>query len=437
MEETIPVVELAATDAAGAASPAAVSPDRPVAATGLPTWCHDALLVNLGWLGTGLASKVADLPFSYVLKDGLHLTEAGLAAFVFWMNFPIYVKPLVGIFSDGVPIFGTRRKHYLLISLLAGGALWMAVGLVPRTYSSLIITFLALNVFLVLTSCVLGGLMVEVGKRDNSTGKLSAERVGITRVVGLVGSPLGGLLVRLPFAISGAIAGALHLALFPLYSGYLKEEPVAPVRKNVLPELSRQCLAMVQSRTLMAAAGLIILVIASPGFGTPLFYYQTNELKFSPVFIGSLGVVGSIFSVLGAILYRLACTQLSLRRLLVLSIVVHVLGTLTFLAYHSHGTALVITAIESMTNALAILPLYDLAARATPKGSEALGYSVMMSVWNLTQGLSNVSGSWLSDHFHLQIPQLVWINAGTTALVLLFVPFLPKALMDRKDGEQN
>src|SRR5258708_34581555 len=59
------------------------------------------------------------------------------------------------------------------------------------------------------------------------------------------------------------------------------------------------------------------------------------------------------------------------------------------------GTAIAITALEGMTGTLAILPVYDLAARGTPRGSEALGYSVMMSVWNLTNSLSDWVGSTL------------------------------------------
>ena len=33
------------------------------------------------------------------------------------------------------------------------------------------------------------------------------------------------------------------------------------------------------------------MVVAAPGFGTPLFYEQTDRLRFTPEFIGWLGVV--------------------------------------------------------------------------------------------------------------------------------------------------
>ena len=38
-------------------------------------------------------------------------------------------------------------------------------------------------------------------------------------------------------------------------------------------------------------------------------------------------------------------------------------------------------------------------------------------------------------HWHLGFQHLVWLNAGTTILVLAAVPFLPRALADRREGE--
>jgi hypothetical protein len=77
----------------------------------------------------------------------------------------------------------------------------------------------------------------------------------------------------------------------------------------------------------------------------------------------------------------------------------------------------------------------DLAVRATPRGCESLGFSLMMSARNLALGGSDVIGSKLVDSYGWAFHQLVWLNAGTTALVLVFIPFLPRLIMSRKDGE--
>jgi hypothetical protein len=74
------------------------------------------------------------------------------------------------------------------------------------------------------------------------------------------------------------------------------------------------------------------------------------------------------------------------------------------------------------------------AVRATPKGCEGMGFSLMMSVRNTGLGVSDILGSRLIEHYHFTFFNLVWLNAGTTALVLIAVPFLPKILMDRSDS---
>jgi hypothetical protein len=79
----------------------------------------------------------------------------------------------------------------------------------------------------------------------------------------------------------------------------------------------------------------------------------------------------------------------------------------------------------------------SLAARATPKGSEALGYSLMLALGNLGRSLSEVLGSHLFDKFQLGFMNPLWLNAGTTALVLVAVPFLPAYRVDKKEGEST
>jgi predicted MFS family arabinose efflux permease len=74
----------------------------------------------------------------------------------------------------------------------------------------------------------------------------------------------------------------------------------------------------------------------------------------------------------------------------------------------------------------------SLAARATPKGCEGLGYSLMLSVFTVAMYGADVVGSYLADH-KWPFANLVYLNAGTTAIVLLLLPFLPAALMRGKD----
>jgi hypothetical protein len=95
--------------------------------------------------------------------------------------------------------------------------------------------------------------------------------------------------------------------------------------------------------------------------------------------------------------------------------------------------------IESQTGlfgGLAEVALVDLAARATPKDCEGLGYSLILAFRNLALFGADVVGSYLVDH-KWAFSNLVLLNAGTTAIVLLLVPFLPAALKGSKDAPLN
>ena len=369
-----------------------------------------AMLLAVGWLGTNLALSIFDLPMKFLLKDQLHLTPPMVAAFFALGNFTNYIKPLAGILTDSVPFLGTRRRHYLLLGIGGGGVFWVLLGLVPRTYDSLLITYTLFYITVVLTSTTLGGRMVEIGQEFRAAGRLTAQRIATFRIATLVGGPIGGILASYRFGITLGISAAIHFALTGLFYRAMPEAPVARLNTRVRDEALLQLRRLIHNRTLLAAAGMICLVAAAPGFGTPLLFYQADVLQFSKPFIGTLGSVGAASGLAGAGLYYAFCRRLPLRTLLAGSIVVHVLGTVTFLYYHSYTSALVISGISGITGTLAMLPIYDLSARATPSGSEAIGYAVMMSVWNLTNALSDWSGSWIYERFHLSFLNLVWLT---------------------------
>jgi MFS family permease len=393
-----------------------------------------ALLMWLGWAGTNLGIAVADLPLKFLLKDKLHCTAAAVSAFFALGAFTNYIKPLAGVLVDSVPLFGTRRRWYLIGSLIGSGVFWILLAIVPRTYNILLVTYAILYVTIVFTSTSLGGVMVEVGQKFNAAGRLTAQRISAFRLGSLLGGPIGGYLSNTPFIIAMSAASLLHLMLVPLYVVGLPEPPTARLNRSVLVEALSQFKILLRSTTLLSAALMIFLIAASPGFGTPLLFHQTNTLHFSKPFVGNLVFVAAATGLLTTIGYYAACRKLNLKMLVTGSIIVHAIGTVTYLYYRNETAAIVITAISGVTGTLAMLPVYDLAARGTPKGSEAIGYAVMMSVWNLTNALSDYIGSFLFTRFHLTFHDLVFVNAGTTLLVLIVVPFLPLALMSRRDG---
>jgi len=202
----------------------------------------------------------------------------------------------------------------------------------------------------------------------------------------------------------------------------------------VLGAAGHELRTLVGSRTLWAAGSFLALVYIAPGFTTPLLYLQTDALGFSPAFIGLMETIEGGAGLLGAALYGVACRTFTLRQLLTTAIAVNALVTLLYLFY-GRGSAPFIHGIAGLAVVASELALMDLAVRSTPPGCESLGFALMMSARNFAISGSDVVGSWLVDSHGWAFHQLVWLNAGTTALVLCLIPLLPRLIVSRRDGE--
>ncbi len=420
---------LAADVASESAAAAAASEARHKSLT---RW---AVLIGAGVFATTMSQPaVLRLPFQNLLKADLHVSRATMASFFALSTLAWYFKPLAGIFTDSVPLFGTRRKYYLILSAVIAGALYLVVGLVPRTYMSVLLAMIAVNCMLVFGSTVVGGLIVEIGNRERATGRLNSSRYVVMNACTLIGGPLGGFLAARAFGFT-AIAGSLiALSVVPFAWWMVKEPRVALKDSQAWNNAKTQFHTLMRSKTLWTAAGLLFLVYIAPGFSTPLYYFQVDTLKLSQGFIGTLILLAGAFGIVGAFLYSFMCKKWTLRTLLYISIIISVLGTMLYLFYHSATAAAIIESQNGLIGTVAELALMDLAARATPKGNEGLGFALMMSVRNGGAALSDIFGSWLIDHHYVTFFNLVWLNAGTTALILFVIPFLPHILTDHSDA---
>ena len=385
-------------------------------------------------------------PLRFLLKDHLHVTPARLSLFFLLSGFAWYLKPIFGLIVDGIPLFGTRRRWYMILSSSLGAAMWLMMGLVPRTYQSLLYVDIALGVMMVFASTIMGALLVEVGQRFGATGRISSLREGIQDATFILSGPLGGWLAKKDFLLTAGIGGAFLVSLAVVAWFFLPEKPIARPDGNVWREAGRQFKVLGKSGTLWAAAGLTFLFFLAPGFSTPLLFVQSNQLHLSDQFVGNLTAVDGVGQVIGAVAYGLLCRRMRLRPLLLLGIGLAALSPLLYLHYHTKSE---VVSVELLYNALTIfgcVPLYDMAARATPRGCEGIGYALMMSVRNFALkggdyvGSKMFQGQWHISALHVTLPHmpfphLVWVNAISTAIALLLVPLLPRVLVTQREGE--
>lgn len=380
---------------------------------------------------------IGQLPIRYLLKNHLGVAPEQMSLFLLLATIAWYVKPLAGLISDSVPLFGTRRRHYLMISSALAGVCWLAMAAVPRTYYPILLTAIVLNFMMVMASTVMGGLLVEEAQRFQATGRLSSLREGVEMFAGAAGLLVGGYLAEIAFGWTPVVAASFLFALALFVFFFLDEKPVARKNKKAWSEARSNVSNLLHSRTLLTASALLFLFYMAPGIGTPLYYLQTNTLKFSQAFIGWQSVISGATGVIGALAYARACKVFRLGYLLAAGIVLNALSTGLYIEYHSRDSAMIIVAANGLLSTFGVLPLFDLATRATPKGCEGLGFAVMMSLRNFALASADWIGSWLMESLDWPFESLVIINASTTLMVLFAIPFLPYELLSQRETDSS
>ena len=398
---------------------------------------YAALVIIAGVLATTLAQPqvLARLPLQNLLKNELHLDRTANAAFFFWAGLAWYLKPFAGILTDAFPLFGSRRKSYIVISASLAALFWLALTVTPHEFRDLLLVVILINTFMVIASTVVGGYMVETAQANSGSGRLTAVRQFVQQACFIVNGPAAGYLASIAFGWTAAACGGIMLLLVPVTILFLQERRQQPDSRQILANARAQLINIATARTMWGAAGLMALFYIAPGFATALFYKQQNELHLDTQAQGFLQLIAGVCGVLAALGYGVLCRRLNLRTLLVGCMIFATTANLGYLFYSSAGRAQAIEGLNGFGYTLAELALMDLAVRATPAGSEGLGFSLMVSVRNLALFGTDWFGSHLLDEYHFSFDSLVLANSLTTLIAVPLVFLLPRLLVSRKEAE--
>jgi MFS family permease len=368
------------------------------------------------------------------------LTAGQVADFFLLATIPWFIKPLYGLISDFVPLFGRRRKSYLLLTSVLACTAGLVAGLsTEHGYWRLAILLTTMGFGLAFNDVVTDALMVENGKRHGLTGAFqSVQWAAITGASILVGL-LGGHFAEHRDLHAAFTVAALFPLLVLLMATFFVREAHAGAEGAEFLQTWAAVRAGVGERSLWLVAAFVFLFNFSPSFGPAFLYYQTDVLGFSQQYIGALDSISSAASVAGAFIYAPLSRLMPLRRLINIVIGLSVLATLAYLLYRGSGSALAIHIVWGVTGMVTALAFLDLAAKACPGRVEATFFALLMSVFNLgTQAGQNV-GAHLYTVFG-EGPQaytwLVMISTAATAAVWLLVPLVHIERIEAHSREQ-
>mmetsp|Transcript_23408 Transcript_23408/g.32805 ORF Transcript_23408/g.32805 Transcript_23408/m.32805 type:complete len:616 (-) Transcript_23408:28-1875(-) len=374
------------------------------------------------------ALGLARLAQTFLLKDELHLGPAELSALTGIFTLPWTIKPLYGFLSDGVPLFGYRRRSYLVLAGILGCFSYAAVGAdfwgvlnqgsaagaVSAAEATTSILGVQISVLQATIGCLLlssatiafsdvvaDGIVVQRTRDSNDpkvAGGFQSLCWGSAAIGGLLSAYFSGSLLE---TISPRDVFGLTAILPLIVSGIallIDEEPVSRNDENdgglatgVQDQISDLWSALRQP-SIWRPALFIFLWQSTPTSDGAFLYFMTDDLGFGPEFLGRVRLVTGVAGLVGVWAYQkflrnvpikdilfwasIASTPLGLSTLLLITHVNRDLGIPDGAFVFGDDVALAIL------GEIAFLPTLVLAARLCPPGVEAVLFATLMSIFN-------------------------------------------------------
>jgi folate/biopterin transporter len=387
---------------------------------------------------------LARLAVSFFLKDELGLSPAQVSALLGIVALPWMIKPLFGFISDGLPLFGYRRRPYLILSGLLGTAAWVALATTVHSAwaATLVIALSSLSV--AVSDVIVDSLVVERARGESlsDAGGLQSICWGASAVGGLITAYFSGFLLehfsnRTVFLITASFP-----LIVSLVAGLIAEDRVEKATDwGVVKGQIVQLKGAIAKRAIWMPTAFLFLWQATPTADSAFFFFTTNELGFEPEFLGRVRLVTSMASLIGIWLFQRFFRLVPFRTIFAWTMVISaVLGmTMLLLVTHANrslgiddhwfslGDSLVLTVMGQ----IAYMPVLVLAARLCPPGVEATLFALLMSVTNLAGLLSYEFGAvlmhWMgiNENNFDHLWQLVVLTNLSTLLPLPLIGWLP------------
>lgn len=393
------------------------------------------------------ALGISRLAVSFFMKDTLSLSPTESAALSGLAMFPWLIKPLYGFMSDSLPIFGYRRRSYLVLAGLLGTAGWLSLSTIVESATGILIASIATSLSVAVSDVVADSIVVE-----NVRG-LPPERSGALQSLCWATSAIGGLLSAY---FSGSLLeniGARNIfaitALLPLgttlLAGLIAEKRVSSITLSsfipVAKERTASLWLALKNPSVYLPIAFVFVWQSTPSPESALFFFTTNELKFGPEFLGRVRLISSASALLGLWLYRSYLRNVDLKTFFFWATIISVPLSLTQVLLVTRANvalgisdqlfALTDSAVLTVLGQVAFMPTLVLAASLCPPGVEGTLFAAIMSIYNGSGAVSSELGALLTKA--LGVTDSNYDNLWLLVLICSFSSLLALPLLNLID----
>ncbi len=391
------------------------------------------LLFIAAYIAHGMATQfgLIDQPIKYFMMEHLNLTPAQVSGYLAILMLPWVLKPFYGLLCDFVPLFGYRRKSYL-IAVNVATALAFVVMAFSSTLPVILCCLLIIAIGMAASTAITVGLAVE-GGRGEETGARNYFALQTMFYYGalVVASLLGGVLCHRLTALV-AVHTAACIAAVPVFcvtmlTPFLLREHKTELNRTELNATLSGLKQVLRTRAFWVIALFVFCWDFSPSFGVPLYFWESKKLGFEQDVIGQLAAWNAGGMVIGSVVYRFLLKNKSIIWQLYFAIAFGALSTLGYLLLSTPTSAIVLELLRGCSTMLCILGIYALSSEVCAPRTEVTVMATMLAVRNLaTDGSTFIGGLLFTHLFHNQLAPLIIVAASTTALCALLVPLLKR-----------
>jgi MFS family permease len=350
----------------------------------------------------------------YYLKETLKYSPQKIMAIDSIITLAWLVKPAIGYMIDTY----FNKKIWIYISLATDILFVLFMGLTSLPIVLLIGLLLLNSTNAAFRDVAVDGIMCVEGKKQGITGKIQSVQWISVIVAGLI-TGIGGGFIAEKWGYQVAF-----LCLIPIYilvgiaAFFYQETDLAEYQKTskFIPDMKK----LFSHKKLIILGVFIFLYKYSPSIGTPLFFIQRDVFKWSKVWIGALGTIGTVFGIIGSLLYYKFSTRINLKKWIFWSVFLGAVTSLSYL-YYTPVTAVIYDVIYSFIGMFIFIMVMDFMARSSVKGLEATSFALLCSFSNLALTASNLSGAMLLPKLGLK-----WLIVLSSLTSFLCLPLIKK-----------
>lgn len=366
-------------------------------------------------ISQGLGGAFNRVGTDYYMKDVQKVQPSESQIYQGIISIPWLVKPLWGLLTDVLPILGYRRRPYFIFA----GLLGVVSMLLLSFHENLHIAFALLSLTAGSAGAAIADVTIDacVAQNSNTRPSLAADMQSLcalsSSIGALMGFSLSGIFVHLigPKGVFGLLsipAGLVFLV------GILLDEPFIPNfsyrqvnqkfvdagkamwRTLKFPDVWRPCVYMYLS------------IALSIDIHEGLFYWYTDSKggpSFSQETVGFIFSIGSIGSLLGALLYQNVLKDHPFRNLLFwIQLLFGLSGMLDLMlvlrlnlkfGIPDYFFIVIDESVSQMIGRLKWMPLLVLSSKLCPPGIEGTFFALLMSIDNVGLLSSQWGGGFL------------------------------------------